>query len=753
MCWADGPLIYNGMTATPTDAVLCLQSGSIGIALDTKTLKFRHAGRFSQTIDCESAMRCGSELINGLPSLALELSVQNATETFTCTGRGPLSNNTYFFPIRFVDSGHFFQRISIEDLEFISAKGVKLNVKGRMEVAMWPDRLTLSADLTSASTGALSGNFNLRAGEERASVSLQTSQSVSLTLFHSKQSPRAKLTVSDPGVRCEWDDRMECHVVHTPDKEWKNSQGTDFPSDELDRLDKWKFELANDTDFEIVEPVMFVPDRFPTPTGASALLCDPDGTPTGIPVQLSKNWHVNPKLAELQHWGVWFHGCTLIHLPAHSRREFLFEMAYARYGGIPAASHAQLSLIGWAGNQFWDEAAIGSFGETVCFEPGRMQRRCFIDDLRPLMLLTPPKKKPNGWTGNVGGGDYLMWINGAGTYQGFRATRTNYRAYGPCLTNVEYSEQTAGGEMTARMSVSLERSDDFVRVFQHLHYEVKKPMTWERLAFFQLGSDHYNSIPVRWIAVGDSDGMREEWAPPVGSNVYQHRSIPLCGTVPWISLHGTAASSIPSGAGHASRGLIVRSWNSVLGGRRCSTPHMSVYATEVDRGNFRTTVELSPPPQVTQLRPGDFVDADVELVVFPSDANTYYGPNESFREASQRDGNSWTLTQREASKNALVVKTSAGRVQRCLPLSICADESQRVDASLNGGLGFVPLSLTGLHSHRDFELRIDGQPLHQAIHGNDFWQTDFDPSKQEWTITYNIPQPVGEVRLEFGPGK
>ena len=89
-------------------------------------------------------------------------------------------------------------------------------------------------------------------------------------------------------------------------------------------------------------------------------------------------------------------------------------MTYARWGGVPAASHAQLCLIGWGHNQFWDQSAIGSFGESICYEPGRVQRRCFIDDVRPLMTLPEPGAKLYGWAENAGGGDFLVWIDPQG---------------------------------------------------------------------------------------------------------------------------------------------------------------------------------------------------------------------------------------------------------------------------------------------------------------------------------------------------
>ena len=59
--------------------------------------------------------------------------------------------------------------------------------------------------------------------------------------------------------------------------------------------------------------------------------------------------------------------------------------------------------------------------------------------------------------------------------------------------------------------------------------------------------------------------------------------------------------------------------------------HFSTFGNGWGKGNFKTVIELSPPAGLTALVPGDFVEAEVELVVFPADAKSYYGPNERFR--------------------------------------------------------------------------------------------------------------------------
>jgi len=259
--------------------------------------------------------------------------------------------------------------------------------------------------------------------------------------------------------------------------------------------------ILNDSDGETVTPIVFEQEQPRAITGFTPMLCDPDGTPSGLPVQLSKNWHRNTQKGDIEYQGPWVHGCAYVRLPPRSKRELDFTIAYAGWGGVPAASHAQLCLIGWGHNQFWDEAAIGSFGESICYEPGRVQRRCFIDDIRPFMTLWPPKGQRYGWAAN--GGRRFSHVAGCrGEYRGFRGTRIDYRSHGPCFTDVVYAEETSGGEIGARMEVSIARSDDYLRAFHRLRYDVRQPIQWQRLAFYQMGADFYNCVPARQVAFG-----------------------------------------------------------------------------------------------------------------------------------------------------------------------------------------------------------------------------------------------------------
>jgi hypothetical protein len=113
---------------------------------------------------------------------------------------------------------------------------------------------------------------------------------------------------------------------------------------------------------------------------------------------------------------------------------------------------------------------------------------------------------------------------------------------------------------------------------------------------------------------------------------------------------------------------------------------------------------------------------------------------------------------REATGNSLTVEPVRGRVVNDWPLVIAVDAQDGAEVVLNGGLGYVPVTFGGLRSYRAYELwRDDGQGprrVDQAIHGRDFWQTDFDTTSKTWLLSFNVPVDTkddrpGRVRLEL----
>jgi hypothetical protein len=745
--WAAGPPEIMNRKLSHGGEILCFQSGKWGLAFDAKRVQALRAGEWPRSINEEQASQPGRTALEDLPAVAWDCTVAIGGHRFSCVGH-VTESDPFFQPVRVVESGRFFQRVAIEGLQFADAGGKQFPCDARLEISAWPDRLAMNLELEpkSASTD---GTITLRLGDHQESAKLSPKAIVRLEVFGNGE-PLPKLK-ADPALTVGFDDELGCQTLHLREGPWKD---LDFPA-QLDALDRWSLTLTNDSDVPTVARLMFTQNNPRSITGFTPMLCDPDGTPTGLPVQISKDWHENSAKGKVLHQGPWFHGFAFIHVPAHTKRELLFQMVYARYGGNFAASLAQLSLIGWGYNQFWDQAAIGSFGESICFEPGRVQRRCFIDDIRPLMALPYGRAaKPWGWAENCGGGDFLMWQDAQGQYQPMCASRTDYRAYGPCLTDAIYSEESAGGEAAARMEVSVPRSQDYLRVFIHLRYDVRHPMQWQRLAFFQLGADFYNDTPARRVALGDVNRMREEWEPKRAKDLYDRRDLPMVGAQPWISIHGVETSELQPGLADASRGLIVRSWRAVLGGRAVPQPYASFFCTESDKDNYRTVIELSPPPDVNALLPGDFVEADLELVVFPANAGAYYGPDKAFREALDQMADTWRLVQREATGDALDVQAKTGKVLNPYPVVLAVDGQQNAEAIIKGGVGCLPLTFSGLSHPRGYRLFANGKPVDQSVHGKDFWQTDYDALTKSWRQTFNIPAAPGSrevVELKYAP--
>ena len=215
------------------------------------------------------------------------------------------------------------------------------------------------------------------------------------------------------------------------------------------------------------------------------------------------------------------------------------------------------------------------------------------------------------------------------------------------------------------------------------------------------------------------------------------------GRDPWFSLHG-AVSRDTKGGGWANRALVVRKWSSRLGGRDVPRPFASVFGTE--NGVPSANVELSSPPGLTSLLPGDFVEAEVDLVVFPVSAESYYGPNTALTQALRIGGDTWRMARREAVGNAVNVEAARGRLVRAtIPVEVAVNEQGHAEILLSGGLGYVPLTFSGLDRHRGIELwRDDGngqgpRRIDQSVHGRDFWQSSYDPASKTWSLTYNVP--------------
>ena len=508
-----------------------------------------------------------------------------------------------------------------------------------------------------------------------------------------------------------------------------------------DRIERVAFSIANPTAQTRTVRLNFrkAPGVYGV-TGVSAMLRDSNLFPTGIPVQHSKNWHATSGSPE-RYEGGWWHGLTMLAVPPQTTLNLEYDSVNAHWGGLPAASHAQLSLVGYGGNQQWDEAAMGSWGESITFDPDVNLQRSMIDDVRPL-LVTSLVNSQYEWTNNVGGGDFLVYYNGSNQKQWNSRMKTRFTRYSPNKTEVTYAGQSADGKIDLACTASIFRSDDYLRVLYHMRYDVKQPVTFNRLAFLQVASDNYSDGTVNKMAYGNADGLTEEWTPVKGGLNYSRSRVALPGRRPWISMHNLVLPSGTVGAS-ANRSILVHSWNARLNGANSTTPHFSVWGSQ--NGPNSAIAELSLPPGVNALQPGDFVDAWVSHIILPQHAVDYYGPNANLEAALNLPGydDSWPLLRREADKNDIDLTATQGVVEQVYPPRIRASGNRAV-FDITGGIGYMPVTLSGLSRYSEPMLyeSTGGGPwvqVDQSLYGNDFWQTDYNAQEGTWEITYNVP--------------
>jgi hypothetical protein len=650
-----------------------------------------------------------------------------------------------------IESGRYVQRADIGQLQFENEKHEQLGCEGRLEIVAWPDHITFLLSIqgkkdqptaiphiglkTNGHPAMATGNMAESAGTGSSMrTAWLTANYGDDTADDSGIEVRAVSLAGHRPLNVTQDSARGCQCVELAPESWSESK-------DLDHLDRARLTLFNRAAHPSVLRLLLAKDYpFAGVTGMTPMLRDAQGNPTGIAVQLSKDWHKQADRTILYE-GPWFHGYTMLRLPASSQAELEFTMAYARWGGVPAASHAQLALVGYGGNQLWDQAALGSWGESICYDPDVGLGRSMIDDVRPLMVTA--MNAPGGrwsWTNNVGGGDFLVYEKPARQRQFLSRMKTAYLSQGPNLTDVIYSGVSADGNIAARIEVSTPRSDDINRAIHRLRYVVLKPTEFSRLAFYQVGADHYNGLAFEKVAWGNAAGLQAQWTPKRGGEGYVGEPVELKGDAPWFSEHGLLGIDASKGAS-ACRGLIVRSWHARLGGRDVPSPWIALHGA--NDGNIPSVItELVPPPDVKRLMPGDFVEATAELAILPQHAEDYYGPNENLRAALSAGADSWQPVLREARGNQLRAIAKHGSILNNYPLLVKADKNGRAQVDASGGMGYMPVTFCGLTDYHGYDcvLSTNGEKrtINQAVSGNDFWQTDYDAAARTWSLTYNI---------------
>ncbi len=769
--------------------VFAIQTNRYALTLNTTKGTIDRLGPIVDALPANEAARQANGLLTALPEFEMVSAVIIDGVTYTVARGAPTPDAVVIQRL-----GRFLQHMEIRGLELRAEDGAALEgVDARLEIFAWPDRVAVALHVagTEASPShdlLLGFRFpavytNTKEGEDADLVTHKGANGDGIAFINpipAKQvlahangwtqiraagSPTVAITlvpasdnVATAGLRevqqmrayseapgleatgiAPYTDPLP--VEYDPVIGWHRVVLGENP--DINTMERVRLTLTNHSDSTRTMRLCFAKEggSFGI-TGMCPVLRDEQGLPLGLPVQISKNWHVRPP---------WFTGLTMLNLEPGAEQTLEFDLAYANWGDSLAISHAQLSLEGWGTNQLWDQMAIGSFGESICYDPDVNLNRGMIDDMRPLMVwgMGPDPKKQWSWSHNVGGGDFLVLFKD-GKPQFLSRQKTLYERYGPVLTDVTYAGQTPDGAIQSVIRTQSWRSDDYVRALYTIRYDVVAPVeNIERLAFFQLGADHYNHNLFSRITTGNNEGDVDAWEPETGGWAYSKRGVPIEGEHPWIALTGATKNPPPyvkeddEGA-WANRGLIVRDWKAVLGGQHVEAPRYSVFGTE--DGNVPSAViELSPPPDLSALQTGDYVETAVEMVILPQRADDYYGPNEPLREHLERSPDSWHIVHREAMLNDIKVCAQQGKVIQQMPVIVQAAKGGRTtEFTVFNGTGMVPITIGGAASRGPFtllELKGDEKlSIDQSSDaGNDWWQTEYRPETNTYDITFTVP--------------
>jgi hypothetical protein len=127
----------------------------------------------------------------------------------------------------------------------------------------------------------------------------------------------------------------------------------------------------------------------------------------------------------------------------------------------------------------------------------------------------------------------------------------------------------------------------------------------------------------------------------------------------------------------------------------------------------------------------------------PSDKTTYYGASDYLTQMPADQFQSTAMIQRLAADNRLLIQASIGTVRQVQPVVLdAAPGATAVQFTLSGGLGYVPVTISGLARPDGWRLeqRIGDawERVDQSVEGNDYWQAYDNAASQSFDLIFNL---------------
>lgn len=536
------------------------------------------------------------------------------------------------------------------------------------------------------------------------------------------------------------------------------------------------FTIENTSDRTVRVPIMFFKQRSFATEGFAPMLRDvTTGEPLGIPVQISKNWHPYDNTVKKTDWykgldGKWYNGYTYLEIPAGNSVTYEYINAFNKWGTAYLASHAQLCLIGWPAqhtSQIWQTSTIGSSGEAFCYDPDQSCGLAFINDVRGVGFDPYENGGKFVWGANNGGGNFLYYgkdgsnPTGSDEIVGFKNVKVFYRNYAPNLTEVIFQGITKDEAVEFTFNTYLGRTNDVSRATHTFTYKFLKDVSFERMAFYQLGADNHNSGRWHGLTIGNDDGPIEYEI--AGTKYGAEAEIPVSGNAEYVGGAGMQRIAVP-GTGlwaaftdsykkvnsdyfdskNAARMVSLLSFDATLNGTHYDKPSVSLRNTKMFCGDS-TLVELGPPAEVgNTIKAGSVVSGAVEYINLPVSLKSFYYDSEIIKNIPAEEFDTWKLAYRYALGDKTSVSAAVGTVTQQYPIAVqCTDdELVLAEITVTGGISYIPLTFTNVPLYSGYRLETlqDGQwvRVDQSVIGNDYWQTYYDAEAGTYELTFNV---------------
>jgi hypothetical protein len=780
MWWEDG-------VRNTSNLVFKMRTNHYALSFDFPKLQMKEMGIASPDEGEAKVLRATeAECFEGALPTVFSAVLEAGGKRYKATGGKVLNQRHPLNNCQLIESGKYYNRRFLNDLVYEAGAPALDPLNSGIEIVSWPDRLAFlfrSVPAEAVANGVLEVSLDL---DDKYSMELTEGDGHALLAKDGTgyvllptpgadllvDSSRAKVTVRSPKQNWPAASENTVGLIVYPlssDGQTKLSRAVDAeqgapvitaqqlePSPKpiqveydhalgyynlavfnegsgKDRFDRSQIVISNTAPHERQIRLRLEKERNARATGQVMTLRDKAGNPLGIPVQISKNWHTNR--TPHRYAGTWLTGLTMLTVPAKTSTTIELVTANAHWGKIPAASTAQLCLVGWGGNQQWNQSAIGDSGENLCYDSDQCLKEVSLTDIRAIY-----SNAGEAWGGNVGGADFFRYYVDATRLMGRKGMRTHYRRYSPNMTEVTYASRSRDNCIDQEFTAIEYRTDDMTRGIFRIRMDVRSDLNFADFVFFQMGSEQYNIGDSDTLAVGNENGLVKEWTATKGGHTYYSRKSEAKGRLPWWSFHDSHDDHSRDLLG-ANRGFVIRSWKSRINGVDKVPPYWAEFGTDAMGWTQPTSsIHIVPPPDVEGFQAGDYLEAEIELIVIPRKGREYFGPNVNLKKALAKDANTWKMVQREVLGNDLTVDMVKGALQESYPIQIKVAAGNAAQFKVTGGMGYVPVTFIGVNGYRDpvLEEKVNGswEKIDQSNYGKDFWQADF--YQGSWDITFNV---------------